>query len=101
MKEIILVGIPSIFSGALLFFFKYYFSRFEKKAEERAQARQKETNLILINLDAVGGMSRKIAVCVKNNRVNGDMEEALDYYDQQRHQLKDFLREQGVKATHE
>lgn len=101
MKELILMSIPSILSGVLLFFFKYYFSRFEKKAEERANAQQEETNLILSNINAIGGLSRKIAVCVKNNRVNGDMEEALEYYDKQRHELEDFLREQSVKATHE
>ena len=51
---------------------------------------------MLKNLNAIGGITEKIALCVKNERVNGDLEERMLAYREQKLALEDFLREQAV-----
>lgn len=82
----------SVIAGCLMF----YINRREKKEDEREEARLKRTYLLLKNIQAQGSVLEKVAVCVKNGRVNGDMEEALQYQMEMKHELKDFLDEQAI-----
>lgn len=64
--------------------------------EQERKIKAKRDLLILKNIDAIGCLSEKIAVCVKNERVNGDMEHAREYVVEQRHDLEDFMKEQII-----
>lgn len=96
----IITLITSITSSVIAGCIMLRINRRAKKEDERDAAREKETYLMLKNLKAQGGVLVKIATCVKNDRVNGDMEAALKYQSDMKHELENFLDEQAVKLNH-
>jgi len=92
----VMVVITGVIVGVILFRIE---SR-DKKDEVREAERAKKDFLLLKNVKAIGGVAEKIAVCVKNGQVNGDMDDALKYHMAQKHELEDFLDKQATKYSY-
>ncbi|MBR3691406.1 MAG: hypothetical protein IKL89_01740 [Clostridia bacterium] len=97
MHALIYGCIPSLLTGILLYLVQRVLRRMEKRGEHRADWERERTLLMLKNLNAIGGITEKIAVCVKNERVNGDLEERMREYKREKSRLEDFLREQAMR----
>ena len=71
----------------------YKVTKMSKKSEESEVLRRRESILILKNIDAIGTLTEKTVICVKNERVNGDLDKAWEYRTEQKHALEDYLME--------
>ena len=92
--DMILKILLAIFGGTisiLCVFLAVKLTKMSKKNDESEMMRRRESVLILKNIDAVGSLAEKTAICVKNGRVNGDMDKAFEYREKQKHDLEDYL----------
>lgn len=89
--------ISSLTAGTVLYLVQRMLRAMERRGEDRASAERERTVLMLKNLNAIGGITEKIAVCVKNDRVNGDLEERMRVYKTEKERLEDFLRERAMR----
>ena len=96
----IITLVTSVLSTVIASCLMLFINRRAKKEDDREAAREQETYLLLKNLKAQGGVLVKIAACVKNDRVNGDMDDALKYQGEMKHELENFLDGQAVKFNH-
>ncbi|MBQ3095814.1 MAG: hypothetical protein IJC53_05225 [Clostridia bacterium] len=97
LNALMVAVIPSLTAGILLYLVQRLLRRMEARGEHRASWERERTLLMLKNLNAIGGITEKIAVCVKNERVNGDLEERMQEYKREKRRLEDFLREQAMR----
>lgn len=72
-------------------FLPYKLNKMSKVGEEHEIMRRKESVLIMKNIDAVGTLAEKTAVCVKNGHVNGDLDAAVAYRAKQKHEMEEYL----------
>ena len=97
MVAIIISIISSIISGMVLFFLQRFFKTKAKKDEESDKTKAKENFLILKSIDAVGKLTYANAVAIKEGKTNGEMHEAMEYYNEARQEMYDYLLEQNSK----
>lgn len=112
------IGLPSaIISGAVGFFFwrlqrkiqnrdaeqaKKETEREEREAQ-REEARQKNELITIKGINAAIALGEATARAVQripDAHCNGDMHAALEYAQQIKHEQKNFLAEQGIKAIY-
>ena len=111
-------GLPSaIISGAVGFFFwrlqRKISTRDAEQAEkeakreeleaQREEARQKNELIAIKGINAAIALGEATARAVQripDAHCNGDMHAALEYAQQIKHEQKDFLTEQGIKAIY-
>lgn len=112
------IGLPSAFTGGLvgLFFWRLQrkiekrdaeaaaeAARREEREAQREEAREKnELNTIrAIGASiALGEATARAVQRIPDAHCNGDMHAALDYAQRVKHELKDFLTEQGIQAIY-
>lgn len=88
------VGLPSAVVGIMT-------KRIEKKIDAKDKVREKHEYLIVKSINASMALGEATAEAVQrmpDAHCNGDMHAALDYARSVKHEQKDFLREQAVKA---
>lgn len=85
--SIAIAVVPSVLSGAVLL----KLSRTASKSDAREKARVEENILILGNLDAIGTLADRTARCVKGEKVNGELDEAITYRIKKKHDLETHL----------
>lgn len=78
----------------------------ERKAEEqrREKLREKQELLFVQGISAaiaLGEATAKAVQRIPDAHCNGDMHKALNYAETVKHDLKDFLAEQGIHFLHE
>lgn len=99
---IITAGIPSIICSALLsVFIKRWENRDKKRQEEAKKREDKRHKLDLLQTEgilAAMALGEATATALKNGHCNGETEEALKYEKKKKHEINDFLREQGVDS---
>jgi hypothetical protein len=71
--------------------------RREKREEERESARAQKELLLIKSTRAAVALGEAAALALKNGKTNGETENALQYARTVKHELSDFLAEQGVK----
>lgn len=94
------LGIPSaIFAG----FVSYIVWRIQKREKEREDEKKKEKeNRHKFELLQIRGTLSAMSLCeacavaLKNGYTNGETESALAYEQRVKHEIRDFLAEQGV-----
>ena len=107
------MGVPSAITG-------FCFSLLERKIEKRAEAEKEErqerqkkedererarekSELCIINCVnaslALGEATAKAVQRIPDVHCNGDMKGALEYAQKVKHEQKDFLNEQAIKAV--
>ncbi len=95
-------GIPSaIFSAIVTILIKRQEKR-EKEREEREKQREEQRHkLELLQIEgtlASIALGEATATALKNGHANGETEAALSYAKTKKHEMNDFLREQGVNS---
>lgn len=92
---IIAAGVPSLAMGLV-------FRRFEKRMDEKEKARVEHEFLILKSVNAsiaLGEATAEAVARIPDANCNGDMHAALEYAQKIKHEQKDFLNRQAVKAV--
>lgn len=87
-------GIPSLLVGIL-------FRRLEKKMDEKEKAREKHEFLVVKSINAsiaLGEATAEAVARIPDAHCNGDMHAALDYARKVKHEQKEFLNMQAVRA---
>lgn len=69
----------------------------ELRVIERAIARKTESLLTMQMIQAIGKLSYANAIALKEGRINGVMEDALQYYSKKNNEMTKFLQEQAVE----
>ncbi len=75
-------------------------SKREKEIERRAEAQKRECLLTIRGLKAIGKLTYATADAVKHNRVNGIMDDAIEYYKGASDELNKFLQEQSADSMY-
>lgn len=87
-------GVPSAVTGILI-------RRLEKKLDKKEEARKKHEYLIIKSINATMALGEATAEAVQripDAHCNGEMNAALSYAKDVKHEQKDFLNEQAVQA---
>lgn len=90
---ILLAILPSVISGIIL----GKFQSWQKRDAHMEELRQKESFLIMKNIDAIGCLSEQTARCIRGEKPNGELTKALKYRKEQQHELEDHLMQVNAK----
>ncbi|MFA6632745.1 MAG: hypothetical protein WCU90_10630 [Kiritimatiellia bacterium] len=97
MTVIIISALSSIFSGLVLFFVKNFFKKQEKRESERSITRAKENILILKSIDAIGKLTYANTIAIRDGKVNGEITDSLQAYNEVKEEMYDYLLEQNAR----
>lgn len=92
--------VTPVVTGIFLWCFQRQQSKKERLSQSRAELHRQESLLILKSIKAIGNLSHATAIAVKNNKVNGEMQSALIYYEQINKELSEFLQAQTANNLH-
>lgn len=95
---IIAMGVPSAVTGLCFFWIEQKIKKNQAKLEEKEKMREKNEILIIKSTMASIALEEATATALKNGHCNGETEAALEYARKVKHEQKDFLIEQGIKA---
>ena len=95
--NLVLISIPSAFTGLCFWLLERKISDREKRQEEREKVREQNELLLVKSVGAAIALGEASAIALKNGHTNGETEAALEYARQVKHEQKDFLYEQSVK----
>lgn len=95
---IIAMGVPSAVTGLCFFWIEQKIKKNQAKIEEKEKMREKNEILIIKSTMASIALGEATATALKNGHCNGETEAALEYARKVKHEQKDFLIEQGIKA---
>ncbi len=109
---ILTMSIPSAFTGFLFWALEHKIQKRESEKEdarkeerEKAEKREKDRELFEIYLMktvqasmALGEATAAAVARIPDAKCNGDMHEALEYAKKVKHEQKDFLNEQAIRA---
>ncbi|MBQ8684699.1 MAG: serine/threonine protein kinase [Clostridia bacterium] len=94
------LGIPSAVFGAFASYLLYRAQKREKEQDDKK--RKEEENRHKFELLQIRGTLAAMSLCeacaiaLKNGHTNGETERALSYEQDVKHEIRDFLAEQGV-----
>lgn len=95
------MGIPSAVMGFVVWKLEWRISKREKQLEEREQA-QEDLLILMVQSTgaaiALGEATARAVQRIPDAHCNGDMHAALNYASEMKHQQKDFLAKQGIRA---
>lgn len=92
---ILLLGIPTALTA-------FFFRRIEKRMDEKEKAREEHEFLVVKSVSAALALGEATAEAVQripDTHCNGNMHAALAYARQVKHEQKDFLNRQAIKAV--
>lgn len=96
--------ITPIITALVVFAIQQYYqhkqSKREKAIERRAEAQRRECLLTMRGLKAIDKLTHATADAVKHKRVNGIMDEAIEYYKGASDELTKFLQEQSADSIY-
>ena len=95
---LIAMGVPSAVTGLCFFWIEQKIKKNQEKLEEKEKMREKNEILIIKSTMASIALGEATATALKNGHCNGETEAALEYARKVKHEQKDFLIEQGIKA---
>lgn len=95
---ITLLGIPTAITAFCSWRLQRRMIKRDELQEARERAREKNEVLIIRSTGAAIALGEATAEALKNGHCNGEMEAALEYARKVKHEQKDFLTEQGVRA---
>lgn len=103
IAAIIAAGVPSI---AITTLFTYILHKREKREDEQRKAetqheesRRKFELLQIQGTLASMALGEATATAIKNGHSNGETEKALQYEQEVKHEIRNFLAEQGVNSV--
>lgn len=95
------MGIPSAIMGFIVWKLERRIAKQEKKEEDREEAREKLLLMVVQSNSAaiaLGEATAKAVQRIPDAHCNGDMHAALEYAAKVKHEQKDFLAKQGIRA---
>ena len=98
-----LLGIPTAITSLGLWILQRKMAKPDEIRDKREAAREKNEVLLIQNTRAALALAEATAIAVQripDAHCNGDMHAALEYARKVKHEQKDFLTEQGVKAIY-
>lgn len=98
-----LLGLPTAITSMGLWMLQRKMAKQEEIRDKREAAREKNEVLLIQNTRAALALAEATAIAVQripDAHCNGDMHAALEYARKVKHEQKDFLTEQGVKAIY-
>lgn len=98
-----LLGLPTAITSMGLWMLQRKMAKREEIRDKREDAREKNEVLLIQNTRAALALAEATAIAVQripDAHCNGDMHAALEYARKVKHEQKDFLTEQGVKAIY-
>ena len=90
------MGIPSAVMGLIVWRLERRIDAREKEQEKKNSAQQKLMVLLVQSTRASIALGEATAHAMQRGHTNGDMEAALKYAADVKHEQKDFLAEQGI-----
>lgn len=90
-------GVPSLMASIVILGVQHILKKRDEEDQEREDARQKNNVLLVRMVGASIALGEATAHAVQLGHPNGDMEAALAYAQQVKHEQKDFLTEQAEK----
>lgn len=100
MEFIIAMGIPTAFTGLMIWWLKRYIDKRDRKAEEREKNTEQLMLIIMRNSRATNVLAEATAKAVQripDAHCNGDMTAALELAAKIQKEEKDFMFDQGIK----
>lgn len=100
MNEVVvyLLGLlPTLITGVVLYMVQRKIRIRDEAAEERAATRKRESLLQLKMLMASNKLSFAVAMAVKRGKPNGEVEDAIDIYNEAKDEYYAFLNEQAAE----
>lgn len=98
-----LLGLPTAITSMGLWMLQRKMAKREEIRDKREATREKNEVLLIQNTRAALALAEATAIAVQripDAHCNGDMHAALEYARKVKHEQKDFLTEQGVKAIY-
>ena len=86
---------PSVITGVIAYYLQRGQKRRDEQAEEHAEARKKESLLALDLNMANAKLSYACAMAIKRGKPNGEVEEAVEAYEEAKTAYYRFLNEQA------
>ena len=100
MSELLIImGVPTATTGLFFWRLKKYFDKKEKEREQRERNRESFMLNMMKGVNsslALGEATAKAVQRIPDAHCNGDMHKALEYASETKHEIKDFLTEQGI-----
>ena len=90
------MGVPSAIMGLIAWGLKRRIDERDKAQEERNKAQQRLMVLLVQSTRASIALGEAAAHAMQRGHTNGDMEAALEYAANVKHEQKQFLDEQGI-----
>lgn len=100
MDLIIVMSIPSGFTGFCIWLLERKMEKQEKKREEQEKIRERQEFLMVKSIGAAIALGEASAIALKNGHTNGETEAALKYAREVKHEQKDFLTKRGIESIY-
>lgn len=95
-----IMGIPSAITGLCFWMIQRRLTKRDEELDRRDAARERNEVLLIRSVGAAIALGEATATAMKNGHTNGETEAALEYARKIKHEQKDFLTEQGIKAIY-
>jgi hypothetical protein len=95
-----IMGIPSAITGLCFWMIQRRLTKRDEELDRRDAARERNEVLLVRSVGAAIALGEATATAMKNGHTNGETEAALEYARKIKHEQKDFLTEQGIKAIY-
>lgn len=95
-----IMGIPSAITGLCSWMIQRRLTKRDEELDRRDAARERNEVLLVRSVGAAIALGEATATAMKNGHTNGETEAALEYARKIKHEQKDFLTEQGIKAIY-
>ncbi len=95
-----IMGILSAFTGLCFWMIQRRLTKRDEELDRRDAARERNEVLLVRSVGAAIALGEATATAMKNGHANGETEAALEYARKIKHEQKDFLTEQGIKALY-
>lgn len=95
-----LMGIPSAITGLCFWLIQRRLTKRDEELDRRDAARERNEVLLVRSVGAAIALGEATATALKNGHANGETEAALEYTKRIKHEQKDFLTEQGIRAIY-
>ena len=97
VETLFLAILPSLCVSVIMLFVNAKQSKAMKESDARAKARKRETLLSMELQMATAKMSYAVAMALKRGHANGEVEEAIEAYEEARKKYLDFLNEHAAE----
>lgn len=97
LELIAFMGIPSAVTGLCFWIIQRNIIHRESNQDKQEEARKQNELFLIKGVGAAIALGEATARAIKDNKINGQMDDALEYAQHIKHEQKDFLSKQGVE----